>query len=363
MRSESVISPPPVALTQKAVHTLAASLETPEMPYLAFPAILDLGREVLVSFKHGFAHLADPDAVLRLLRFDPDAAEAPSQSILAEMKGFIMQMGEWVRFPNGDIANYIDAQQKAQPSRIGLRYVRSTDGGCSFGELDRVGTVDGVEYGYAFDSVTKGATTWMLVMTFANLAGGTLVKDTTSQPGSVDVIRTDDNGKSWHFVCSISNELEGAPINESSIIAHGDSFIIAARGYDDGQWLLRTDRDFKLTAKANLRRDHEFIKSYIGRPRLFTRDGAFYLLGRNWIDGGSMRLSLFRFDPDTLAVTRHFLLDNPESGEVIDGYYAQPYWRERGEATEFSVITYQRFKGHQPDIVLLSFDWDEVREA
>ena len=36
--------------------------------------------------------------------------------------------------------------------------------------LERVGVIDGVEYGYAFDAVSEGRTTWMLAMTFSGLA-------------------------------------------------------------------------------------------------------------------------------------------------------------------------------------------------
>lgn len=65
------------------------------------------------------------------------------------------------------------------------------DGGRSFGPVQRVGLVDGVEYGYAFDAISRNRSTWMLVMTFANLPGGKLVDKYSSQPGSVDVIRSD----------------------------------------------------------------------------------------------------------------------------------------------------------------------------
>ena len=41
--------------------------------------------------------------------------------------------------------------------------------GVTFGPVGRAGVVDGVEYGYAFEAITEGASTWMLVMTFSNL--------------------------------------------------------------------------------------------------------------------------------------------------------------------------------------------------
>src|SRR5207249_1036790 len=112
--------------------------------------------------------------------------------------------------------NYIDAQQKAAPTRLGLRVVRSNDGGQTFGSIERVGAMDGIEYGYAFEAITQGKTTWMLTMTFANLPGGKAIEGSRIHSGSVNVIRTDDNGRTWRFVRSMTNELGGAAINESS---------------------------------------------------------------------------------------------------------------------------------------------------
>jgi len=343
-----------------AVEILAASAETPDRPYLAFPAIVDLGAEVLVSFKHGRLHAGDADATLDWLRFDKASNRKLPQGTLAAVKGEIMQMGEWVRFPNGDIVNYIDAQ-KPRVLRTGLAVVRSTDGGRTFGPVQRVGLVDGVEYGYAFDAISRHGSTWMLVMTFANLTGGKLVYKYPSQPGSVDVIRSDDNGHTWRFVRSLTEELGGTPINESAFVAHGDGFLIVARGYDDRQWLLRTDAAFKVVAKTNLPAAHPFLKS-VDRPRLFEREGSFYLLGRNRQDGQAAELALFRFNPGTLALTRHVVLDTaPNQKFAGDSFYAQPFWQEGDGRTRFHIITYKGGSGPGLDIVRLEFDWEEVR--
>ena len=331
-------------------------------PYLAFPAVLDLGGDVLVSYKRGQSHAADPGASLEMLRLDGSTGQVKARAMIAQMDGFIMQMGEWARFPNGDIANYIDAQKKGQPSRIGLRAVRSKDGGNTFGPVERVGVVDGVEYGYAFEALTENKTTWMMVMTFTNLTGGIFSPPLPRVAGSVDVIRSEDSGKSWKFVRSITRELGDAPINESSFARSGDGFIVAARGYDSRQWLLRTDGDFRMKKKVPITGgENTFITSHVGRPRVFTRDGNWYLLGRNVTAPKTpMRLSLFRFDPDTLKVARHVVLDNDDGKKVSDGYYAMPYWRERDGKTLFSVVTYKKETG-SPQIIRLEFDWQEVR--
>lgn len=343
-----------------AHEVLAASAATPDRPYLAFPAISDLGAEVLVSFKHGRAHAGDGDAPLEWLRYDKASGRTVPQGTLAAVKGEVMQMGEWVRFPNGDIANYIDAQ-KPKVLRSGLAMVRSKDGGRTFGPVQRVGLVNGVEYGYAFDAISRNGSTWMLVMTFANLPGGKLVYKYSSQPGSVDVIRSDDNGRTWRFVRSLTQELGGAPINESAFVPYGDGFLLASRGYDGRQWLLRTDAGFKVVAKTDLRGAHPFLHS-VDRPRLFERDGSFYLLGRNRVGPQAAELALFKLTPSTLDLTRHVVLDTAPGQEFAgDSFYAQPFWHERDGRTHFHLITYKGGNGPGLDIVRLEFFWDDVR--
>jgi hypothetical protein len=344
-------------------HVLVAAATLPDWRYLAFPALLDLGDQVLISYKRAESHARDPGATLELARLDPIAGRVTGRQTIARLDNHIMQMGEWVRFANGDIANYIDAQGPGKnTTRIGLRVVRSTDGGKTFGPLERVGGIDGIEYGYAFDAVTEGETTWMLVMTFSSLPGGKAVIPSRPHAGSVDVIRSDDHGRTWRFVRNLSREFGGISINESAFIRHGDGFLVSTRGYDNRQRLHLTDASLRLRRQTDLTAAHPFIRSHVGRPRLFTRDGQIYLLGRNVsAPGRPMQLALFRLDPVTLAVTAYAILDNAENVKVTDGYYAVPYFREVGGRTLLHVVTYKGVNSQPPDIVQFDFRWDEVK--
>jgi hypothetical protein len=346
----------------KTTHHLLPAPEQAGQVYLAFPALLALENEVLISIKRGNAHYRDPGAVLDLIRLDRASGKVIGTQTLAAHPDMTMQMGEWVRFPNGDIANYADVYDAQAMLRHGMVAVRSVDGGRTFGAVQRVGIVDGVEYGYPFDFIVRGGTTWMLAMNFEHLAGGRRVHWAKSRPGPVNVIRSDDSGRTWRFVRSITDELGGAPINESAFIPHGDGFLVTTRGYDEKQWLCRTDADFRILKKTDLNADNDFIGHYIGRPRLFEKDGQCYLLGRNWPAKGVMQLALFKFDPETLRITSHVILDNAEKARLDDGYYAQAYWTQRDGGESFHVITYKRPQGqHGPDILRLEFDWAEVK--
>jgi hypothetical protein len=130
-----------------------------------------------------------------------------------------------------------------------------------------------------------------------------------------------------------------------------------------------TDHEFVPKKQVDLTSTYPFVRSMMGRPRVFEKDGRFYLLGRNWTepmtartDGNKqMKLSLFRFDPETLAITRHVVLDNAEEEIVRDGYYAAPYWHNRGGREFLNIITYKAARDRFPDIVRFEFDWDEVK--
>lgn len=374
-------SVPERVLHHRSERVLVPSLPAMKDNYLCFPAVLDLGDEVLVSFKRGHRHGGDTEAVLDMVRIDGKNRELGAWRTIAAVNDEIMQMGEWVQFPNGDIANYIDAQvldANGRNQRTGLVGVRSLDGGRTFGPIERVGVVDGVEYGYPFSFVVEGSTTWMLVMNFSNLAGGYQTFPPRPHAGPVSVIRSDDNGRSWQFVRNLTREFGDIPINESFFVRHRDGFLVVTRGYDNRARLHLTDGDLKVRKQVDLTETYPFIESYVGRPRLFVRDGAYYLIGRNWnqpttvrtgplgSDGvptfpAAMKMCLFRLDPDDLAVRSYAVLDNRDEANVTDAYYPAPYFREVNGHTRLYVVDYKAVNRQPPQIVEFEYLWEEVR--
>ncbi|MBI4624875.1 MAG: exo-alpha-sialidase [Verrucomicrobia bacterium] len=364
-------------------QTLVASEDMEVRRYLAFPITLRLGgSELLIAYKRGFAHAFDAESSFDVLHYDIATQRARPQAPLFRPNNNF-ENAEFVRFANGDISCFVDNQQpwrepgSSEATRLGLIEFRSTDGGRTFKDLGKVGLVDGVEYGYVFEAITEGPMTWMLAMTFANLPGGKSIVPGRPRAGWVSVLRTDDNGRTWRSVKNLSETFQ-SPINESSFIPYPDGYLFSCRPYTDAHLLVVTDRDFNVRRKVDLVERHDFVGAAIGRPRVFAKDGRFYLMGRNRFKPSvapilaaeytrsrapeqRIMLGLFRFDPETLAVDKHVVLDNAENQRVVDAYYATPFWQSRKGKTYFNVITYKSVFGRMPDIVRFEYEWDEVK--
>lgn len=346
-------------------------------PYLAFPAVLDLGDEVLVSFKRGSYHGGGADAGLDLLRISKSTDEVSWEPNLVNVPGRIMQMGEWIRYPDGSIGNWIDVQRPPTTERDGMQGVISRDGGRSFGPLQRFGNVDGMEFGYPFGSLVEGDTVWLMVMSFSHLNGSYSVIEKYPHAGPVCIIKSDDGGTTWSLERNLTREFGDIPINESYFVRHESGFLVVTRGYDQQVRLHRTDGDFRELQQRSLTDEHDFIERYVGRPRLFTRDGDFYLIGRNWTGDTpaaqdahgdrqprfpqAMKMCLFRVSPDTLRVESYAVLDNAQSANVTDAYYPAPYWLERDGETFLRVVDYKGMDRRPPEIVEFEFRWSEIR--
>tara|TARA_B100001123_G_scaffold273230_1_gene304060 strand:+ start:2096 stop:3229 length:1134 start_codon:yes stop_codon:yes gene_type:complete len=322
--------------------------------YISFPALIRTAEnEILLSYKRGYAHARDPGAVLEIIRFNLENGRRIQDPIRIGMADRVMQMGEWIRFPNGTIGTFIDAHwinENNEHIRIGLPYALSKDNGKTFGPLERMGIVEEVEYGYLFDSITIGQRVYALNMTFEYLAG---------ERRTVDAIYTDDNGETWHFIRNLSEEFGDIPINESGLIVYNDGFIVVTRGYDHMARLHRVDKGFNLIHETNLTEITPTIANYVGRPRLFRIEDKIFLIGRNRRSsepGTRMELGLMRIDPKSLTVEKQFVLDNIEQGKVTDGYYPFPILVESGNQTLLNVFDYRALLGNSPDIIRLQFD-------
>ena len=343
-----------------------------EMAYLAFPALVRVGdEEILVSYKRGRSHARDPGAVLEVIRFDTQTNQVTWRGVVGADEGLVYQMGEWIEFPSGRIGLYADVQRVVEDGganrhhRTGTYWARTDDGGQTFSPMEKLGPVDGVEYGYIFDGIIANGRVYMLAMTFPEMSGRKSFFDEDGRRvyGEVSVLASDDDGDSWRHVRNLSQEFGGIDINESSLVALGDGYLVATRGYDARVRLHRVDEAFRLVEENDLTATYSFITGVVGRPRLFWQDGGLYLLGRNHsVRRGPMELALFRLCPDSLGVTRYVVLDPDEGQRVGDSYYAVPYFRETQQSTVMNVITYrQQRERRQPDIVRLEFVWDQIR--
>jgi hypothetical protein len=362
-------------------QTLVAAADMDGGSYLAFPVTVRLSdTEILIGYKRGFTHAFDREATFDLVRLNSATERFQRQSPALRRENLNLQNGEFVRFANGDIACYIDVQkpgrepESSEATRLGLIEFRSSDGGRSFHDMGKVGLIDGVEYGYVFDAITENQTTWMLAMTFANLPGAKMISSARPKAGAVVVLRTDNNGKSWQRVKDLSATFQGS-LNESAFVRHEDGFLFVCRPYADAQPVIITDADFNPRRTIDLVKEYGFVAKGMGRPRVFARDGKYYILARNTFKAGFRlgstaqaeatlerpRLSLLRIDSKTLAVEKHVLLDNAENQRVISAYYATPYWQSRKGRTYFNVITYKQMSGRMPEIVRFEYEWDEVK--
>ncbi|HWL07289.1 MAG TPA: sialidase family protein [Planctomicrobium sp.] len=342
-----------------------------EMAYISFPAVVPVNEStLLISYKRGRSHASDPGAPLEVIRFNTTSNQVEWRGIIGQDSKRIYQMGEWIRFPNGRLGNFVDVQHVVtgknpkKNQRTGLEWTFTDDNGQSFSPMKKLGLVDGVEYGYVFEGATQGDTVYVLAMDFPELPPVEDLLDKRGKRvfGNVSVIATSDNGTTWRFIKNLNQEFGGIKINESSLIPLKEGFLVATRGYDSQIRLHQVDKDFNVLQERNLTSDYPFIESHVGRPRLYSRDDHVYLIGRNHRNK-SMELANFRLNLESLSIERMVVLDpDQQTQPVIDGYYAVPYFQESAGKTRFNVITYRRFKdATNPDLIRLEFDWDEVK--
>lgn len=350
----------PTRLSERVV--VASRAQPAAFRYAAFPTLLRMGQdEVWLAYKTGRSHATDAGSAIEIARHTLSSGRTELLQRLVAPEPQLYQMGELVRQPGGAVEVHIDAHHvgwDGRHYRTGAECARWDAAAKAFGAPLRLAPVDGVLYGYPLEFAAVGRTVWQLTMAFGY-----------HQPGgrwSVDALRSDDDGRSWHFVRNLTEAFGGIRANESGFVPYDGGFIVATRGYDRIVRLHRTDDAFRILRQADLTGRSPFVHSYVGRPRLFVRDGAGYLIGRNWTKpadkpGSPMQLCLLRFDPETLAVTGCAVLDNAEGRNVTDGYYAVTTFSGEGRDAVLHVFTYRALNKQPPDIVRLDFRWEDVR--
>jgi hypothetical protein len=340
---------------------IARSDEQPaDFRYLAFPSVLVMAPdEIWVAYKAGRSHAHDVGAAIVVASHRLSTGATKVLQVLKPPAGEIYQNVELGRLADGAVTVNIDVQRSGRPKenavfRKGAVTFRWHPEQRVFTGPVAFAAINGVLYGYPFDFVTEGKTTWQLNMTFEYLPGGRR---------SVDVLRSDNNGATWSFVRNLSQEFGNIRSNESGFMRYQDGFIVVTRTYGHHLLLHRTDREFRPKLQADLTELYPFVNSPTGRPRVYTRDGNGYIISRNRVRAANkhMQLSLFRFDRDTLAVTGHVVLDNREDAVVGDGYYAVPVWAERDGRTWLHVVTYTGRGSPSPQIVRFDYLWDEIK--
>lgn len=365
-----------VSAAEPAVRAVAPlqqfALTTPahqpaDYRYTAFPSLLAIDAdEVWVVYKAGKTHATDAGAALEVVRHSLSRGTTELIQRLPAPPPKLYQMGELTRLPDGTIAIYVDVQSVGWDDRryrSGAEIFRWNPAKKSFDPPALMDVVDGVRYGYPFDFITEGRTTWQLNMAFGYMQGGRW---------SVDALRSEDAGRTWSFVRNLTAEFGGIVANESGFVRHGDGFLVTTRGYDKIERLHRTDASFRVQQQVVLTGETPYINGYIGRPRLFVREGHGYIIGRNWTKpttsnsaGGEassrMQLCLIRFDLTTLRPEACAVLDNAENKIVNDGYYAVTAFSGQGPETRLHVITYKATGGEPPSIVRFDYRWADVK--
>lgn len=314
--------------------------------YCAFPSTIKLNDSlVLIAYKRGYAHYKDT-GIIALIRYNPSTDKVISNKSIYETK-FNNQNPEILRMPNGDVVVYVDRQTPGGKERMGLVELRSTDGGITWRDMGVVGSIDGIEYGYAFDDYIDGNTVYVLWMTFSELKG-------SGGKRSVHVLKSTDNGKSWTNIKNLTAEF-GSVFNECSIARYHNKFLIIGRLDDKGSAMLfETDDHFNLIEKVNLPSRYACIGS-IGRPKLFVKDGSYYMISRN-----DSFLFFYKISPKSLTIEKYAkLYGKPSSGG--DAHYGEPYFQQKGRNTYFNVVDYFPISGARPEIVRFEYKWEDFR--
>ncbi len=366
--------------------------ETPETDeyythaYSAFPTLLHLSDEkVMVVFKRGIGH-AYNEGHDDIMIYNPKTEEIVSRESFYNVKGENPQNPELAKMPNGDIVAFLDRQTAtAELTSIGVKQYRlkydaetgtyadewvfdpgnTEDEPTNNDEFALLQDTDGVQYFSTFDDAVVGDTIYELAITGGSHANTLAGYDKYNNGDTaVHVIKSTDNGYTWEHVMNVT-EASGMSINESSLEPLDDGgFFFVCRGYDLKTTVFTTDADFNITNKSVVSDEYSCIQ-YIGRPKIFKKDGEYYLVCRNVRSGANEELALYKFDVENLAPETYVVIEEPmttASSLGGHGHYAEPFFVEKDGVEYLNLINYTNAYTGNPDIVRYELLWDEVKD-
>ena len=313
-----------------------------EQPYCAFPTLLDTPDGVLLAWKQGISHMGD-EGVTPYLWMDKDGT-IRSGGMLAAVDGFNTQNAELLTLPDGTIRCYLDIQDyrnsKVRTGTIVYEYRNGT-----FERIPGILTdTDGKQYGYVFDGLEWKGQYYMLAMTFPEL-------EYPNSRKTVEILSSADNGSTWTDRVCLDSLLD-APLNESTLAVWNDKLYVLCRSYRKETYLVVLDSSMTMVNSAVYGEPENILN--IGRPKLFVKDGSLYgILWNHRTADSPMELLLVKIHPETLALEQTIVLDDTQPK---DGYYAEHYF----DGDTFCVVTYKMTDTEKPDLVLLTFDWNEL---
>jgi len=307
--------------------------------YCAFPSIVETNGHILCAWKQGSGHASSGDAAY--LEMTPDG-DVLCSGVIPNTDGAIWQNTELILTQDGSAICWID-KQNVNNKRLGAQAYRYTSAG--FEAIPGVLTdTEGKRYGYVFDGTAWKGKYYLLAMTFPEL-------DLAGERKTVELLSSDDC-RIWHDEFCLDDAC-GLPLNESSFAAIGDTLFILCRSYRPEAALIAIDCGMNVLQKTVYGEENGIL--WIGRPKLFVKDGGLYGIMRNHrSDNSPMELALLHIDPETLSIMRYNVLDDDKPA---DGYYAEPYFN----GASFNVVTYRISGQDSSDILLLRYDWEELK--